>query len=245
MPPKSKKQTKTKKIKKKLSVPEQGISKPAIMRILYRAGVKSTSSLVYDEFRRISMKLLGQVVRRAALYTNNRKKSTINEKDVISSLKTLGLTYLSEGGAGNTINDVGITFKIKVTKSKSKKRKTPKKSKKGGPPRATHRFKSGTVSLRSIRRYQKSTEFLIRRSPVKYIIRSLLDRIKITGQYLNLDGSEFRIGKTAVDVFQTALEYHLVNIANRALLLALNAKRTRLQLSDVRLVNSIISISRN
>lgn len=251
MPPK--KTTKVKKIKKKLDFPEDGISKPAIMRILYRAGVKSTSSLVYDEFRSIAMTFLGKLIKTAALYTNNRKKSTINEADVINSLKTFGLVYLGSGGSGNIVSGEGLYFKINVTKSKSNKRKTPKKNRKAanktglrkskgieGGMGPTHRFKSGTVSLRSIRRYQKSSEFLIRRSPVKYIIRSILDKINIKSKYLELNGSEFRIGSTSINAFQTALENHLVNIASRSLLLALNSKRTRLQVLDVKVTRRLL-----
>jgi len=234
----TKKTGKTKKVKKRLTVPEQGLSKPAIMRILHRAGVKSTSSLVYDEFRSISMSFLRKVVMRSALYSNNRKKSTINEKDVINGLKTLGFVYLSPGGSGNPMSGSGLSFNFKITKTKTKKRKTPKKSK-SGVLKGTHRFKSGTVSLRKIRRYQKSSELLLRRSPVKYIVRTLLNGINVKGEYLNLEGSGFRIGKTAAEAFHTALEYHLVNIASRALLLALNSKRIRLQVSDVKITANI------
>lgn len=226
MPPK-----KSKKVKKELTNPEQGLSKPAIMRILHRAGVKTASALVYAEFRDISMKFLKQVVRRSTLYTINRNKTTVHEKDVICSLDTLGYTYISPGGAGYPLN-TSARLGFKVTKTKTNKRKTPKKDK----LRSTHRFKSGTVSLRRIRRYQKSSELLLRKSPVKRIIRFHLDSIKIQSEYLNLDGSTFRLGSTATSALHTALEYHLVSVANRALFLALNSKRTRLQVTDVQIV---------
>jgi len=245
MPPKTKKVKKTKKIR---TIPEQGISKPAIMRILYRAGVKSTSSLVYQQMREISMSFLRRVVKRSILYSNNRKKTTIAEKDVINALKTLGFTYLSPGGSGSSISGISLRIYKSKTKANSKKRSTPKKNKGTGSRKSRteggtikpHRFKSGTVALRSIRRYQKSTELLLRKSPIKDIIRFLLNEINITTKYLNIVGSEFRIGKTARDAFHTCLEYHLVSIASRALILSLNSKRTRLQVSDVKIVTKMI-----
>lgn len=249
MPKKSKKAPKPKTIRQDV---KQGLSKPAIMRILYRAGVKNVSSLVYYEMRTISMKFLRGVVDRSILYSNNRKKSTIAEKDVINSLKTYGFTYLSAGGSGYTGPHIHIDFSKKGKKNKSKSN-TPKKEKKSntsskkgtkgsrktskteGGISKPHRFKSGTVALRSIRRYQRSTELLIRKAPVVAIVRFLLDNINIDTKYLKIVGKEFRLGKTAREAFHTALEYYLGNIAGKALILALNAKRIRVKVSDIQI----------
>jgi len=41
-----------------------------------------------------------------------------------------------------------------------------------------HRFRPGTVALREIRRYQKSTELLIRKLPFQRLVREIAGNIK-------------------------------------------------------------------
>jgi histone H3 len=40
--------------------------------------------------------------------------------------------------------------------------------------RKTHRFKSGTVALREIRKYQKTTDLLIRKLPFQRLVREIV-----------------------------------------------------------------------
>lgn len=47
----------------------------------------------------------------------------------------------------------------------------------GGVKRA-HRYRPGTVALREIRRYQKSTELLIRRLPFQRLVREIAQDFK-------------------------------------------------------------------
>ena len=44
-----------------------------------------------------------------------------------------------------------------------------------------HRFRPGTVALREIRRYQKSTELLIRRLPFQRLVREITELINPIG----------------------------------------------------------------
>ena len=46
----------------------------------------------------------------------------------------------------------------------------------GGGPKKPHRFRPGTVALREIRRYQKSTELLIRRAPFQRLVREIAEQ---------------------------------------------------------------------
>src|SRR3954470_3417089 len=43
----------------------------------------------------------------------------------------------------------------------------------GGGVKKPHRFRPGTVALREIRRYQKSTELLIRKLPFQRLVREI------------------------------------------------------------------------
>ena len=49
----------------------------------------------------------------------------------------------------------------------------------GGGPKKPHRFRPGTVALREIRRYQKSTELLIRRAPFQRLVREIAEKSHI------------------------------------------------------------------
>ena len=63
----------------------------------------------------------------------------------------------------------------------------PKKDRRGGykllPPelpkkRKPHRYRPGTVALREIRRYQKSTEFLFSKKPFSELCREILQQLE-------------------------------------------------------------------
>jgi len=43
-----------------------------------------------------------------------------------------------------------------------------------------HRFRPGTVALREIRRYQKSTELLIRKLPFQRLVREIAQDYKVS-----------------------------------------------------------------
>ena len=45
-----------------------------------------------------------------------------------------------------------------------------------------HRFRPGTVALREIRRYQKSTELLIRKLPFQRLVREIAQDFKVCGK---------------------------------------------------------------
>ena len=65
-----------------------------------------------------------------------------------------------------------------------------------------HRFRPGTVALREIRRYQKSTELLIRRLPFQRLFREIAQEFK----------ADLRFQSSAVQAIQEAAEAYLVNL---------------------------------
>jgi histone H3 len=50
-----------------------------------------------------------------------------------------------------------------------------------------HRFRPGTVALREIRRYQKSTELLIRKLPFQRLVREIAQDFKVCFIMASLD----------------------------------------------------------
>lgn len=67
--------------------------------------------------------------------------------------------------SSNVTNYVIITAPRKGIKKGPKPKTKPGKRQQDPTTQKTHRFRPGTVALREIRKYQKSTELLIRRLP--------------------------------------------------------------------------------
>src|SRR5258705_7949422 len=84
-----------------------------------------------------------------------------------------------------------------------------------GGVKKPHRYKPGTVALREIRRYQKSTELLIRKLPFARLVREITQDFK----------NDLRFQRTAILALQEASEAYLVSIFEDANLAAIHAKR--------------------
>lgn len=103
---------------------------------------------------------------------------------------------------------------------------------KGGNPRKPHRYRPGTVALREIRRYQKSTELLIRKAPFERLIREVLNDVR---------GSVYigRWANSAVMALQEACEAYLVGLFEDTNLCAIHAKRVTIMPKDIQLARRI------
>lgn len=66
--------------------------------------------------------------------------------------------------------------KQKATKSLKRQRK--KKITKNTSIKKKHRFKPGTVALRDIKKYQKSTHLLIRKKPFQRLVREVTHQLQ-------------------------------------------------------------------
>lgn len=93
-----------------------------------------------------------------------------------------------------------------------------------------HRFRPGTVALREIRRYQRSTELLIRKVPFGRLVR------EICQQYFKKD---LRFQATAILALQESAEQYLTKLFEESNLCALHAKRITLFPTDMQLARRI------
>ncbi|PRP85685.1 histone H3.3A, isoform B [Planoprotostelium fungivorum] len=71
-----------------------------------------------------------------------------------------------------------------------------------GGVKKPHRFKPGTVALREIRKYQKSTELLIRKLPFQRLVREIAQDYK----------TDLRFQSSAIAALQEASEAYLVGL---------------------------------
>ena len=94
------------------------------------------------------------------------------------------------------------------------------------------RYRPGTVALQDIRRYQRSTELLIRRAPFDCLVRELV-------QELWHGGLELRVLPTAVTALQEAAGVYLVLLFEDTNLCTIHAKHVTIMLKDIQLVQRI------
>ncbi|OJT04162.1 histone H3 [Trametes pubescens] len=93
------------------------------------------------------------------------------------------------------------------------------------------RFRPGTVALREIRKYQKSTDLLIRKLPFSRVVREIaLDMMTDTIDY---GDTGLRWQSSAILALQEATEAFLVHMFEDANLCAIHAKRVTIMQRDI------------
>ncbi|KAK9841562.1 hypothetical protein WJX74_007955 [Apatococcus lobatus] len=117
------------------------------------------------------------------------------------------------------------------------KKTLPARAQRGSPgkpsvtsPRKPHRFRPGTVALREIRRYQRSTDLLIRKLPFARLCR------EITNSFAP---EPFRWTAEALLAIQEAAEDFMVHLLEDCNLCAIHAKRVTIMPKDLQLARRI------
>ena len=98
-----------------------------------------------------------------------------------------------------------------------------------GGVKKPHRYRPGTVALREIRRFQKTTELLIRKAPFQRIVRKIAVKLK----------KDVRFQSTAVLALQEASEAYMVGMFEDTNLAALHAKRVTILPRDLALARRL------
>lgn len=98
-----------------------------------------------------------------------------------------------------------------------------------GGVKKPHRYRPGTVALREIRRYQKSTDLLIRKAPFARLIREIAQDYK----------SDIRFQSLAMLALQEASEAYLVGLFEDTNLCAIHGKRVTIMPKDIQLARRI------
>ena len=91
------------------------------------------------------------------------------------------------------------------------------------------KWRPGVVALREIRKYQKSTDLLIKKLPFQRLCREIMQDFK----------PDFRMQSHAVYALQTATEAYLVGLFEDTNLCAIHAKRVTIMPKDMRLARRI------
>jgi histone H3 len=140
------------------------------------------------------------------------------------------------------------TKATKVSKAKAPKTKTSKSKGKGkvtksaksqaglkpvqGTVKKSHRYRPGTVALREIRRYQKSTELLIPKLPFSKLVREIAEEVNPTNSKL-----QFQAG--ALVALQESAENYLVKLFEDANMASIHSKRVTVMPKDMQLARRL------
>ena len=98
-----------------------------------------------------------------------------------------------------------------------------------GVLKKAHRYRPGTVALREIRRFQKTTELLIRKLPFQRLVREVAQEF----------AAELRFQGSAVLALQEATEAYLVSLFEDTNLAAIHAKRVTITPKDIQMARRI------
>jgi histone H3 len=98
-----------------------------------------------------------------------------------------------------------------------------------GGVKKPHRFRPGTVALREIRKYQKSTDLLLPRAPFRRLVREIAQELR----------NDVRFEATALEALQELTEMYIVELFEDTNLSAIHAKRITIMPKDVQISRRI------
>lgn len=98
-----------------------------------------------------------------------------------------------------------------------------------GGAKRPHRYRPGTVAIREIRNYQKTTHLLLRKLPFQRLVRELAQEFK----------NDLRFQGTAILALQEASEAYLVALFEDTNLCAIHAKRITIMPKDIQLARRV------
>ena len=96
-------------------------------------------------------------------------------------------------------------------------------------PKKPHQYRPGTVALREIRQFQKSTKLLIRRLPFQRLVREIAQDMK----------GRLNFASGAIQALQEAAEAYLISLFEDTNLCAIHAKCITIMPKDIQLARRI------
>ena len=159
----------------------------------------------------------------ASLLALRHLRPTTSSHDLIATSFLTCLDHFTD--AQFTGKSTGGKAPRKQLASKAARKSAPST----GGVKKPHRYKPGTVALREIRRYQKSTELLIRKLPFQRLVREIAQDFK----------SDLRFQSSAIGALQESVEAYLVSLFEDTNLCAIHAKRVTIQSKDIQLARRL------
>ena len=146
--------------------------------------------------------------------------------------------------SAQSVKEAQAEFKRILAEKREEKRKkaAARMMKKGGQQapkggvRKLYRYRPGTVALKQIRQYQKSTELLIRKLPFQRLVREIASDSEVIKSPLC---GKVRFQSAAIMALQEATEAYLVGLFEDSNLCAIHARRVTIMPKDIQLARRI------
>ena len=146
--------------------------------------------------------------------------------------------------SAQSVKEAQAELKRILAEKREEKRKkaTAKMAKKGGQKapkggvKKRYRYRLGTVALKQIRQYQKSTELLIRKLPFQRLVREIASDSEVIKSPLC---GKVRFQSAAIMALQEATEAYLVGLFEDSNLCAIHARRVTIMPKDIQLARRI------
>lgn len=149
-----------------------------------------------------------------------------------NNLSPDSLTY-STTGSLNSLVSWNVTPPTPRTPAFKSAKKPNKPNRPPSPPRI-QRYHPGTRALMEIRKFQRTTDLLLRKLPFSRLVRELADNHSHT--------SSLRFSGVAMEALQHAAENYLIKLFEDANLCAIHCKRVTIQSKDIQLARRIRGI---
>ena len=102
------------------------------------------------------------------------------------------------------------------------------------PSKQKSKYRPSKNALKEIRKYQNSSNLLIRKAPFQRLVREIVTDLSQT-----IDGTNFRFKETAMMALQESCEAYLVGLMEDTNLCCIHAKRQTIMTQDMRLARRI------
>ena len=174
--------------------------------------------------------LAGEILENASVFAKQNKRVRITIRDIEMGVRTD--SAINFFFTKNNVSFLGGGVVPYIHPSLLVKRSRRRNIKKPEGKRA-HRYRPGTVSIREIRRFQKTSNCLtLARSPFERYTRSIIPKIL---------GGDIRI-KVSKSVFLTLqyfVEQQVLSMIQKAYMAAIHSGRVKLKVKDIEFISSI------
>ena len=157
-----------------------------------------------------------------------KQRTKVSKKNV-----TEAASQVKKGTKTRAASQVKKTTKTRPKTNAEKAARKQLPNKRGTKP--PHRYRPGTVALREIRRFQKSTDLLILKKPFGNLTREITQDIEKEALARGFPAKAYRWQGTAILASQEASEARMIDTLHDGQLAAFHAKRVTVKPEDIRL----------
>lgn len=155
-----------------------------------------------------------------------------NDEELHNLVENLNVEFLGAGVLPNIRSELLPTKEKRAKQAANRKKNAKTKGGKKGDAKKPHKYLPGTKALMEIRRYQKTTELLVRKLPFERAARGIADEL---GRHRSLGLETIHFGGGSINALQHFVEQRVVTLCSNAQDLAIHGKRDGVNSTDIQL----------